>query len=289
MKNVSSNKATKLGGVAGYAILAVATLTLLISDAYGQSGLEKARSDGVDAAIAHDPPYTEFSPGGEMGGLFPEVMRAVLARLGITDIRPLVMEFGAMVPALQSGRFDLTAVGLYYTEPRCEAISFSEPIFCSTAAIVVRKGNPHNLLGLGDIASRENIIVSLQSGTPLEQALIKKGLPRERIVYVTDLQGMLLLVQQGRSDVTILPDAIMRHLFAQTNSPDLELVSPLSDARLRCAGVAFSKRDADFRDAFDAELQGLKSSGEFAEIMQRFNRTERLAIERHRADWCPEN
>jgi polar amino acid transport system substrate-binding protein len=56
-----------------------------------------------------------------------------------------ISEYGAMIPGLQAGRFDLVTAGLFIKKERCDAESFA-----------IKKGNPLGLKSFGDIASSDS-------------------------------------------------------------------------------------------------------------------------------------
>ncbi|AWX93649.1 hypothetical protein DPM13_12725 [Paracoccus mutanolyticus] len=47
------------------------------------------------------------------------------AQLGITEIETVVTEFGALIPGLESHRFDVVAAGLFINPERCKIVAFA--------------------------------------------------------------------------------------------------------------------------------------------------------------------
>ncbi|MES0885434.1 transporter substrate-binding domain-containing protein, partial [Roseibium sp. SCP14] len=70
---------------------------------------------------------------------------AVLNELGIQNVEAVVVDYGAMIPGLLAGRFDMVAAGLYIKPERCQAVVFSEPDVCDAEAFAVKAGNPKGL------------------------------------------------------------------------------------------------------------------------------------------------
>src|SRR4051794_31307643 len=53
-------------------------------------------------------------------GIHPDIVRAVFAPLGVTEFEFVISDFGAMIPGLLAGRFDIIASGVAITPARCE-------------------------------------------------------------------------------------------------------------------------------------------------------------------------
>ncbi|GHI27975.1 hypothetical protein Shyd_93460 [Streptomyces hydrogenans] len=103
----------------------------------------------VRVGFAGEAPYG-FQDGGELAGEAPTLHREIFTALGIPELRPTLTEFGALIPGLLAGRFDVVSAGMAITPERCAKVAFSEPEFVSPTALMVREGNPK---GLSDLAS----------------------------------------------------------------------------------------------------------------------------------------
>ena len=122
-------------------------------DAAAPTGLlaELIEAGSVTVGLANEIPYGYEDEEGNILGEAPDVARAVLAELGIDNIEAEVVDFGALIPGLQAGQYDMIAAGMFITPERAEQIIFSDPDYCSTYAFAVAEGNP---LGVsGDFAS----------------------------------------------------------------------------------------------------------------------------------------
>jgi polar amino acid transport system substrate-binding protein len=107
------------------AIAGVAAVVAAAS-AHAQSTLEQAKADGyIRVGFANEAPYGFATPDGKLTGESPEVVKAVLAKLGIKDVDGVLTEFASLIPGLQAGRFDIIAAGMFVNPKRCEQILFS--------------------------------------------------------------------------------------------------------------------------------------------------------------------
>ncbi|MGO4842112.1 transporter substrate-binding domain-containing protein, partial [Rhizobiaceae sp. 2RAB30] len=107
--------------------------------------VETYKRDGVRVGLAGYAPYGYKQPDGTFTGEQAEVARHTLEALGIENIEFVVMDFGALIPALVADRIDLAAAGIYVRPERCAQVLFAEPTFGQGAAYVVKAGNPKNL------------------------------------------------------------------------------------------------------------------------------------------------
>ena len=79
---------------------------------------------------------------GDADGFTNDIAIEVLASMGLTNIEPVVGDWGGLIPGLKAERFDLITGGMYVLESRCENVSFSEPVARSGDGILVAAGNP---------------------------------------------------------------------------------------------------------------------------------------------------
>ena len=137
----------KLGILAGVASLALtAVLAASSVGSADDSKLEQLKAQGfARVAIANEPPYTAVAADGKVSGAAPDVAREIFKRLGVADIVASISEYGAMIPGLQAGRFDVVTAGLFMKPERCAAVAYSEPVLCDAEAMLVKKGNPKGL------------------------------------------------------------------------------------------------------------------------------------------------
>lgn len=283
------------GGAAGLGrILAIATvvgasLGAFTSNAAADGKLEELRSQGfAEIAIANEPPYSAVTGDGGVTGAAPDVAKAVLNKLGIPEVKAVIVDYGAMIPGLQAGRFDLVAAGLYIKPDRCAAILFSEPDVCDAEGFAVKAGNPKGITTYADIA-KSGAKVATCGGCAEEKYALEAGVPQSDIIVAPDPQSGLSMVLAGRVDVLALSGLVVSDVVNKSGGDGVEIVYPVGDAPQSCAGAGFHKDDQDFRDAYDTALAELKASGEFKTIVDTYGFSVPTALEKTRADYCPDN
>lgn len=278
----------KLGIWAGTAALAVAAM--LASAGAGSaddSKLEQLKAQGfARLAIANEPPYTAVAADGKVSGAAPDVAREIFKRLGVPDVVASISEYGAMIPGLQAGRFDVVTAGLFMKPERCAAVAYSEPILCDAEAMLVKKGNPKGFKSYEDVAKDPSATIGAPGGGTEEKLALNAGVPRERVIVVPDGQSGLKMVQDGRIDAYSLPVLSINDLMKKANDPNLEVVAPVQGAPVYCDGAAFNKKDTALRDAYDVELAKMKESGEFAKIIEPYGFSAAAAMSTTRDKLC---
>ncbi|MGQ9370281.1 ectoine/hydroxyectoine ABC transporter substrate-binding protein EhuB [Azospirillum sp. A39] len=266
-------------------LLACAAAPAVAADA--ADALERLKEQGfARVAIANEPPYTAVTADGKVSGAGPDVARAVLAKMGVPDIVASISEYGAMIPGLQAGRFDMVAAGLFMKPERCRAVAYSEPDLCDAEAMAVKKGNPLGLQSYEDVAKNPDARIGAPGGGTEERLALQAGVPRDRVIVVPDGQSGIKMLQDGRIDAYSLPVLSINDLVAKAGDTTLDVVAPVKGAPVYCAGVAFPKDQTAFRDAYDKALAELKESGEFAKIVEPYGFSAAAAMSTSREKLC---
>lgn len=228
-------------------------------------------------------PYAGVGADGKPIGAAPEISMAALERMGITDVRVRVVDWGALIPGLQARRFDLVSTGMFMNKQRCAAVLFSQPDTCSAQTFMVPKGNPAKLTSFADVAANPRLKITMAPGSMEVRAARAAGVKDAQMLTNSDVQSKLKLLQSGRVDVWVDPSDTFSALGEQTAGFDIVAVE---GAAVQCAGAAFRKADAAFRDTYDQALEQLKASGEFQATLERYGFPVEPALQASRDDMC---
>lgn len=269
----------------------IGAVALTAFAAVGSAGtLDDLRKQGyATVAVANEPPYSDIKGDGYVTGAAPDVARAVMAKLGVPELKASVVAYGSMIPALLARRVDMATSGLYIKPKRCESIIYSQPDLCGAEAFAVAAGNPHKVLTYEDIAANPELTMTTCAGCAEEAYALERGVKKEQIKVFTDPPSGIKMLQQGRVDVFALSGLGTADLLKKTNDPNIELVMPVKGVPMGCAGAAFNPEDKEFRDAYDAALAELKESGEFAKIIEPYGFSAEATLAVKRDDFCPGN
>lgn len=262
------NDAAGNGGSSGGAAVDSKTLASAIERGYMTIG------------FANEEPYAYKEADGTLTGEAVEIARAILKNLGVEEMRGELTEFGALIGGLQAERFDMITAGMFINEKRCEAVLFADPEYSIGEAIAVKAGNPLGLKSYADIAAHSDAKVAVMAGAVELEYLQKSGVPDDRIVIVPDQDAAVNALQSGRADAMTMTGPALQARLDAAKDDSLERVEgfeqPIIDGQdVRGYGAsAFRIGDEALRDAFNAELQKMKDSGELLTILEQFGFTE---------------
>ena len=239
--------------------------------------LARVRADGViRIGYAVEPPYAFVTPDGEVTGESPEVAKILVARLGIERIVWSQMAFSELIPALQTGRIDVIAAGLFVNAERARQVRFSRPTFRVRPALLVAKGNPYALRACEDLLGQPELRVAVIAGS-VEQALLHRvGLVDERLVPVPDALTGSRAVESGLADVLALSSPTLRWRLEQAPLADVELVqvpdepTTLAGADYGIGAFAFRLIDQRLAQAWDEAARDYIGGAEHRALLKRF-------------------
>lgn len=274
-------------GFRGRALLAViASLALGACTVGGEGGsgeptLERAHREGVvRVGFANEAPYAYLdSRTDRLTGEAPEIARAVLERMGIPEIEGVLAEFGALIPGLKAGRFDLIAAGMYVKPARCREIDFSDPTYCIGEGLLVRAGNPLDLHSYEDVRESEEATIGVVAGAVELGYAREIGVPEDRIVIFPDAPSAVAGVQSGRIDGYAGTSLTVKDMLSKADDPRLELAEPFRDPVIGgepirgCGAFGFRRGDDAFREEFDRHLDELLGTPEHLELVRPFGFT----------------
>lgn len=222
----------------------------------------------LTVAIFNEPPYTKLEPDGTVTGAEPDVLRAVLAEFGIDDIQGERVEYESMIPALQAGRVDVIAAGLFMKQSRCAEVLYSEPVIVSTESFAVPLGNPEDITMVQDVLDNPDLRIAVLPGGFEQGILESAGVPEGQQVIVRDNVTGVESLGAGRADAFFLPTLSLEGL-AEDND-DFEITDPVEDAPRTGSGAAFEQSETAAVELYNKELAKFKKSSEFADIMNKW-------------------
>ena len=212
-----------------------------------------------------------------IAGIHPDIVRAVFAPLGITEFEFVVSDFGAMIPGLLAGRFDIIASGVAITPARCEQVLFSEPDVAVGDSLLVLKGNPLKLHSYEDIAKNPQARLAGGRGSENTKNALAAGIPESQVSMFPNNEAAVSAILAGRADAATLsvPSAIgvieeQKVEGVERALPFKGLIKPNGQPARLYTGIVFPKSSAKLRDAYNAEFAKLRAAGKLTSIMQKY-------------------
>ena len=254
-----------MAAVAGLAALATTGAAL------AQSTLEQAKADGyIRVGFANEAPYGFATPDGKLTGESPEVVRAVLAKIGIPQMDGVLTEFGSLIPGLQAGRFDIIAAGMFVNPARCEQIQFSEPTYGIGQAFLVAEGNPKNIVDYGTLAENSDLKLAVMSGAVEAGYARDSGVAEEQILQLPDQSSLVAAVKAGRADAAALTALSIADMASKNEG--VESTKPFGEVAgesvVGHGAIGFRKDDTELYEAFNAALKEFIGSPEHIALVE---------------------
>src|SRR6266436_298742 len=227
------------------------------------SGLARVRAQG-EVRWAGDlqggEPYVFRDPRNpkKLVGFEVDLMRALAARLGTRE-KFVQNDWSNLVPSLERGDFDLIVNGLEDTEALRQRILLSRPYFAFAEQLVVRRGST-----LRSLEALSGHRVGTLASSLAHQIL--RAHPAIEVVLYGGQEEPYRDLQIGRTDAVLL-DSVIAARYGLTK-PDLELADP--DVARGTYVIGLRRGDEDLRDAVNAALAGLESSGDLQRIYTRW-------------------
>jgi polar amino acid transport system substrate-binding protein len=249
-------KIKRVYGLLGALWIAAAGLVAHAPAASAETTLQRIQRTGeVRIGYANENPFAYTTPDGTVTGESPEIAKKIFAKLGVKKVDAVLTEWGALIPGLRAGRFDVIAAGMYVTPERCKQVAFADPQYQIPDTLLVLKGNPKNLKSYADVAKQPDTKLAVMAGTAELGYSRAAGIKDEQILQVPDTTAQLQAVRARRSDAAVGTALTMKGLAAK-GGPELEAIPNFTDdpKHIGYGALAFRPEDTDLRDAVNKEL-----------------------------------
>lgn len=279
----SISRRTLFGLVAGLA--GIATL----AGAQAQTTLERALADGyIRVGFANEAPYGFATTDGTLTGESPEVVKAVLNKIGIAEVDGVLTEFGSLIPGLQAGRFDIIAAGMFVNPARCGQIQFSEPTYGIGQAFLVTEGNPKGIVDYSTVAANADLTLAVMAGAVEGGYATDSGVAESQLVVLPDQSSLVAAVKAGRADAAALTALSIADMASKNEG--VESTAPFGmvagQSVVGHGAVGFRKEDTDLYEAFNTELKNFIGSPEHIALVTPFGFGEGFMPAKTTAELC---
>lgn len=256
-KNGIDMKSKRVSGMLGALCVAAAGLAVHALPAGAETTLQRIQRTGeVRIGYANESPFAYTTPDGTVTGESPEIAKKVFAKLGVKKVDAVLTEWGALIPGLRAGRFDVIAAGMYVTPERCKQVAFANPQYQIQDTLLVLKGNPKNLHSYADVAKQADTKLAVMAGAVELGYARSSGVKDDQLLQVPDTTAQLQAVRARRADAAAGTQLTMKGLAAK-GGPQVEAIGTFVDdpKHTGYGALAFRPEDTDLRDAVNKELQ----------------------------------
>ena len=232
---------------------------LFVLTAVGCTGNDDVIVMGTNATF---PPfeYIGGAEGDEVVGFDVEIAEEIAADLG-RELRIEDMEFDTLLTALNANKVDFVMAGMTINPTRAESVTFSEPYYEATQAVLVRRDD-NNVSTLDDLRDTK---ISVQLGTT-GNGIASELTAEENISAFNSAFEAVMELKNGKVDSLIIDRQPALNFLAKNE--DLLMVDVAFDPEFY--GIATRKGDTELAEAINATLTRIQESGRYDELIAEY-------------------
>jgi polar amino acid transport system substrate-binding protein len=278
-----------------HAIVAAALFALLITTACGDNSTQTGRRtspaasfdqalyDRLPAGILARgtvrvgggdpyPPASLFAPDGRtLVGFEPDLAAALGRVLGVR-FQFVNVDFSDLLTQLRRHRIDIAMASMTDNAERQKHADFVN-YFQAGTAILIQRGNPQGITDLKDLCDK---VVAVEEGTTQVDLLqrTQKSCDADKRIKVRaygENANALVQLRTGRADavLTDYPPAV--HVTTDQRTSAHYQLAVSTQYEPSPYGIAVAKDQPELRDVLRDALEQVMSSGEYADILQRWD------------------
>lgn len=179
---------------------------LLASLCFSQASFAQEKAILVGTSIDSKP--FDFVQDGKFVGFDQELLAEIAKEAGFS-YTVKAMDFGALIPALQTANIDIAMSSIFRTEARQKVVDFSDVYFTSALGILVPV---ESTVTTGDELAGKNVasVTGAASTTWLKQ-----NSPNAKVTLFPQVTNMFMELQSGRADAVVYDYPFLAY-FART-------------------------------------------------------------------------
>lgn len=220
---------------------------------------------GVEAAY---PPFNFTNSNGELAGFDIEIGNKLCEHMN-RECEWVTQQWDGMIPALQSGKFDVMVSSMTITPKRSEQVLFTNPYYYSYAMMAAPTGSELEL----NQAHLSGKTIGLQAGTNHERWLPEKYGSDLNIRAYPSTDNMFLDFQSGRLDAVFGDVAIIKPWINENGGKEAfeQVGENINDPSLGTdIGIAVRKSDIELATELNSAIEKIISDGTFKSIEKKY-------------------
>ncbi|MGN0600835.1 MAG: transporter substrate-binding domain-containing protein [Oscillospiraceae bacterium] len=209
------------------------------------------------ATNAEFPPY-EYYDGNELVGVDVELAKAIAEDMGY-KLEILDMDFGSIIPSLESDKADIAVAALSVTEEKLELIDFSVPYETASQLIIVP--NDSDISSVADLKGKRIGVESFTTGD-----IYVGEIEDVTAVDFTNGSQAIDALKEGKIDAVVI-DGEPAKVFVD-REPGLKLIDePLTEEEY---AIGVAKGNTALLKKINKSIENLKASGKIDEIRSKY-------------------
>ncbi len=198
---------------------------------------------------------------GQWKGFDVDLITAIAKDAGLT-VQIRAIDFSAMFPAIESGRFDIGAASSAGTVERQKIVGFSQGYLIGYLGVLTKKDSGITK----DAASTAGKRIGLLQGS-IQEGYAKKYMPKATVVTFPDNNSGVAALRSGRIDGYFLDYVVGAQYIAQDNSLHQPLSFPAFDLP---AAFPIAKSNQGLRDLVNAGIEKQVKSGNYLKLYKQY-------------------
>ncbi len=203
-------------------------------------------------------PWTYEDEEGNLVGFEVEVSTAVAEKLGVKP-EYVTGEWDGLLAGVQSGRYDLMANGVGYTQERSEAYYYSD-FYAFNRTVLVVRGDNEDIKSMEDLAGK----TTCNSANSTYQLIAEEY--GATVKDVETLDGTIEELLSGRVDATLNAEVSINDYMKEQPDADIKVVAYDKDVEKVGMIMPYGDNSASLRKAIDEALADLRADGTLSKI-----------------------
>lgn len=212
---------------------------------------------------AEFPPY-EYKEGDKVVGIDADVAQAIADKLGM-KLEIVDTKFDAIIPGVQSGKYDMGMAGMTVTPEREKSVAFSDSYATGIQSIIVKQGS--NIKSVDDLSEKTKIGVQLGTTGDI---YAKDDFGDEAVQEFDKGADAVQALLAGKIDCVIIDNEPAKSFVASNEG--LEILST-SYAEEEYA-ICFKKDNTELQTKVNGALKELIADGTLQEIVNKYIKAE---------------
>ncbi len=198
-------------------------------------------------------------------GIDADIINEIAKRLGINKVEMKVSPFSDLLEKLNTDdSIDISAGGIYITPKREELVSFTEPLYKGSEAIVVPTFSTINYK-----SDLKNTVVGVERGTVflnLAQEWKKSSLIKDIVIFDTSAD-LLNAINSNKVDAGIVDSVIVKYSLLKDKNLILRMLKDYTPEVYGSVGIVIRKKDTTLLHAFNEKINEMKVDGTIYAIL----------------------
>lgn len=220
----------------------------------------KTAKEGVLTMVtnAEFPPY-EYYDGDKIVGIDAEVAQLIAEKLGLT-LEIVDGDFNAVVPGVQSGKYDMGMAGLTVNEDRLKSVDFTTSYAKGIQVVIVKEDS--DIKSVEDLAGKKIGVQETTTG----DIYASDDFGEENVVKYANGAVAVEGLKAGKVDCVIIDNEPAKAYVAANEGLKI-LETTYADEDY---AIAVSKDNPGLKDAIDAALKELIADGSLQKIVDKY-------------------